>query len=86
VAPSWDNNNDNDALNNDNDNHFFTLKNSTKKGHPSVTNSFYTDKGTKVTIDATVAKQLLKELLVDPLSYADYDHILPISRKHNLIF
>jgi hypothetical protein len=39
-----------------------------------------TTKGSKVTIDATVAKQLLKELLVDPLTYADYDHIPPLTQ------
>jgi hypothetical protein len=84
VAPLWDNDDDNDngndTLNNDNDNNFFTSKNSTKKGHPDVTNHSSTDKGTQVMIDATVAKQLLTKLLVDPLSYADYDHILPITQ------
>jgi hypothetical protein len=63
-----------------NDNHFFTSKNSTKKGHPAVTNHFSTDKGTQIMIDTAVAKQLLKELLVNPLSYADYDHIPPITQ------
>jgi hypothetical protein len=51
-----------------------------KKGNPNVSNYFSTAKGTKVTIDATVAKQLLKELLVDPLTYADYDHIPPLTQ------
>jgi hypothetical protein len=75
----WDNDDDNDASNNDN--HFFTSKNATKKGHPAVTNHFSTDKGgTQVTLDATVAKQLLMELLFYPLSYAGYDHIPPITQ------
>ncbi len=33
-----------------------------------------------MTIDATVDKQLLKELLVDPRTYADYDHIPPLTQ------
>jgi hypothetical protein len=80
VAPLLDNDDYNNPSNNhDNDNHFLTSKDSSK-GPPAVTNHFSTDKRTKVTIDATIAKQLLKELLVDPLTYADYDHIPPITQ------
>ncbi len=85
MAPLLDNNDyNNPSNNNDNGNPFLTSKDSSK-GPPAVTNHFSTDKRTtEVTIDATIANQLLKELLVDSLTYVDYDHI-PLSRKHNLI-
>jgi hypothetical protein len=85
MALLWDyndeNNDDNVSSNNDNDNHLFNSMNPPKKkGHPDASTHFSTAKGTKVTIDATVAKQLMKELLVDPLTYADYDHIPPMTQ------
>ena len=83
MAPLWDNDDDHDdnnlASDNDNDNHCVTSKDFSKD-HPSASAHCSTDKHAKVMIDATVANQLLKELLVDPLSYADYDHTPPITQ------
>jgi hypothetical protein len=55
------------------------------KGNKVVIEHFFNEQRTQVTIDATVAKQLLKDLSLDPLSYADFDHIPPI-RKEQLEF
>jgi hypothetical protein len=53
----------------------------TAKGDEVDIKHLSNEKSTKVAIDATVAKQLCKELLVNPHSYDDFDHIPPITRS-----
>jgi hypothetical protein len=87
VAPLWDPNGSADEVGDNDDNAFadddscsnLPLSNA-MKGPSVASNQGSKEKGTKFMIDATVAKQLLKELLVDPLSYSDFDHIPPITQ------
>ena len=82
MAPLWDND---EFLSNDNDQDYnnkppFPASKDVAHGNKVVIKHFLNEKRTQVRIDATVAKQLLKDLLVDPLSYADFDHIPPITQ------
>jgi hypothetical protein len=82
VAPLWDNNNEVPANNNDQDYSNkppFLSSKDVANGNKVVIEHFSNEKCTQVRIDATVAKQLLKDLIVDPLSYADFDDIPPIT-------
>jgi hypothetical protein len=82
VAPLWDND---EFPSNDNDQDYNNkpprpASKDVAHGNKVVIEHFSNEKRTQVRIDATVAKQLLKDLLVDPLSYADFDHIPPITQ------
>jgi hypothetical protein len=87
VAPSWDHNSSADEVEGDDANALadddscsnLLLLNSIK-GPSVASNHGSKEKATNFMIDATVAKQLLKDLLVDPLSYSDFDHIPPITQ------
>jgi hypothetical protein len=89
VAPLWGHDGSADEVEDDDGNALadddscsnLPLLNS-MKGPSVASNHGLKEKGTKFMVDATVAKQLLKELLVDPLSYSDFDHIPPITQAH----
>jgi hypothetical protein len=78
VAPLWDNTEDNVDIDDDRSN---LSADNYAQGNKVVIDHVSDEKlSTKVTIDAKVAKQLLQDLLVDPRSYADFDHIPPITQ------
>jgi hypothetical protein len=87
VAPLWGHDGIADEVEDDDDNALaddascsnLPLLNA-MKGPSVASNQGSKEKGTKFMIDATVTKQLLKELLVDPLSSSDFDHIPPITQ------
>jgi hypothetical protein len=64
----------------DNDSHPFSLEDTVKGDKVDITH-LSNKNSTKVAIDATVTKQLCKELLVNPHSYDDFDHIPPITQS-----
>jgi hypothetical protein len=76
VEPSWEDSNEAD-----NDSHPFSIK-FTVEGDKFSIKHLSNKKSTKVAINATVAKQLCKDLLVDPHSYDDFDHNPPITQLH----
>jgi hypothetical protein len=78
VTPLWEDTDD-DPDNADNDAQSFSADDFAN-GNEVVIEHFSNEKRTQVRIDATVAKQLLTDLLLDPLSYADFDHIPPITQ------
>jgi hypothetical protein len=78
VAPLWEDTDDKpDNANNDTQS---LTADDFAKGNKVVIEHISNEKRNQVTTDATVAKQLLKDLLLDPLSYADFDHIPPITQ------
>jgi hypothetical protein len=78
VEPLWQDTDDEPDNAND-DTQTFT-DGDVGKGNKVIIEHFSNDKRTQVAIDATVAKQLLTDLLLDPLSYTDFDHIPPITQ------
>jgi hypothetical protein len=76
VAPLWDNNNFSEI---ETATPTFAQEDSSKGNQVHLKQRFQ-QKCAKVTIDAEVAKQLLKDLLVDPLQYADFDPTPPMTQ------
>jgi hypothetical protein len=76
VAPLWDNN----ECSEDETPSPLHAQDGSGKGNKIHLKEGFQQKCAKVAVDAEVAKQLLKDFLVDPLLYADFDHTPPMTQ------